>query len=306
MSTAQATRLACPVAHIDDPLSLERLLAALHELHGPGYGFAVGRWDGTEEWRGKVGQAQFRFVVSAQGAAVAGGEGDRIRGLPPAGPFAPAAEGMGVARAAWQESLWPGDVVCLEPDAAVTVTGAGVYFEVTTDLSGYPAPRVAFLRYLTDKPGGCAAYPGAFRREALPPVRAAAGATDLRGVNRVNEHTLDMRIDREPPPSRHHHGPVPVGSGEMVNHTETAIVLPRAVYGLPEIDGESQGRIWLYLRPQEDPTDVVEVPVRPGSIVVTPATAEGAAGHCFVNAFAMLVAIPGFVSPYRYIDSENR
>jgi hypothetical protein len=291
------------VAHVDDQPSLDRLLAALHEMHGPTYRFAVGRWDGTEMWQGHAGQAQFRFIVNAQGAAIAGDQGERIRGMPPSGPFAPVEAGTAFALATWQEPLWPGDVVCLEPDAAVTVMGAGVYFEVTTELSGYSAPRVAFLRHLTDKPGGCAAYPGAFRREALPPVRAAAGASDLRGVNRVNEHTLDMRTDREPPPSRHHHGPVPIGSGEMVNHTETAIVLPRAVYGLPEIAGEAHGRIRLYPRPDEDPAEMTEIPVQPGSIVVSPATPEGAAGHCFVNAFAMLVAIPGFVSPYRYIDS---
>jgi hypothetical protein len=86
-----------------------------------------------------------------------------------------------------------------------------------------------------------------------------------------------------------------------VNHSETAIVLPRSVYGLPEPEDKSGDRIRLYLRPAADPAEFVEVPVWPGSVVVTPATPDGVAGHCFVNAFAMLIAVPGFVSPYRYL-----
>jgi hypothetical protein len=301
MATATLERATCPIGHIDDAASLARVLDALRELHGPAYRFDVTRWQGDAQLSGLSDRVRTCLVVEADDATVAGAAGERIRGLPPSGPYTTGEAGMGIATGAWQEPLWPGDVLCLEPGASLALGGSGVLFEVETPLSGYPAPRVAFLRYLTDKPGGCAAYPGAFRREALPPVRAAADAADQRGVNRLNEHTLDMRHDRQPPPSRHHHGPVPTGEGQMVNHSETAIILPRARYGLPEIAGEDHGRILLYPRPN-DPTDVQEIRVRPGSIVVTPATATGAAGHCFINAFAMLVAIPGFVSPYRYIS----
>ncbi|MCC6169994.1 MAG: hypothetical protein IT329_22440, partial [Caldilineaceae bacterium] len=180
--------------------------------------------------------------------------------------------------------------------------GRGVYFEVTTELGGYAAPQAALLRHLPDKPGGCASYAGAFRREALPPVRAtgsggAEGTVDQRGVNRVNEHTLDMRHDRLPLPSRHRHAPVAVGGGRSVAHSEIALVLSRPAYGLPEVTGESEGRVVLYTCPELDPAQTVEVALRPGSIVVTPASETGVAGHYFANAFAMLVAIPGFVSP---------
>lgn len=299
LTTAQG--VICPAAHVDEPARLDALLAALHALHGPEYTFAVGRWDGVERWSGVADRAVFRFVMSADAARVSGAAGARLRGVPDAGPYTAQAAGLVETTGDWQAALWPGDVVALEPGAALTVQGRGVYFEVTSDLGGYVAPQVAFLRHLPDKPGGCAAYPSAFRREALPPVRA--GAADQRGVNRVNEHTLDMRHDRNPPPSRHHHAPVAVGEGRSVAHSEIALVLPRAAYGLPEVAGEPHGKAVLYPCPNRDPAQTVEVALRPGSIVVTPATQTGVAGHYFANAFAMLVAIPGFVSPAQPISA---
>jgi hypothetical protein len=202
------------------------------------------------------------------------------------------------------EALWPGDVVAVDErlSSSLTLHGRGSYFEVITEQTDYLPPKLALLRHLADRAGGCAAYPGAFRREALPPMRPAPEAQDRRGVNRVNEHTLDMRFDRNPPPKRHYHGRVPVRRGQSANHSETAIMLRRSTYHLPEVSGSSEiGRIVIYRRPAEDPTDKVIIPVRPGSIVVTPA-AEPVMGHCFENAFAMLVAIPGFVAPYHLIE----
>src|SRR5690606_19305346 len=123
-------------------------------------------------------------------------------------------------------------------------------------------------------------------------------APDQRGVHRVNEHTLDMRRDRTPRPQPHHHGPVASANRVVVNHSETALVLPRASYHLPPFGDQSEtpesGRVIFYPN-VGNPAERVVVPVRPGSILVTPATTAGIAGHCFENAFAMLVAIPGFV-----------
>lgn len=110
-------------------------------------------------------------------------------------------------------------------------------------------------------------------------------------------------MDRTPPPTRHYHGPVRVDESTYVNHTETALVLPRAVYGLPEVGDAEQGHVVIYRRPDEDPTDQVVIPVRPGSIVVTPATTTQIMGHAFENCLAMLVAIPGFVAPMSFIDA---
>jgi hypothetical protein len=91
----------------------------------------------------------------------------------------------------------------------------------------------------------------------------------------------------------------------VVNHSETAIILPRALYGLPPVnepvDGIENGRVVIYRQAITYPTDTTVMPVRPGSVVVTPATTDGIAGHCFENAFAMLLAIPGFVSPHNAI-----
>src|SRR5690606_4613468 len=113
---------------------------------------------------------------------------------------------------------------------------------------------------------------------------------------------LDMRIDRNPPPIHHYHGPVQIGEGELINHSETALVISRATYGLPDVDQRDEGHVVIYRRPADDPSDKVVIPVRPGSMVVTLATPDNVMGHVFENCFAMLVAIPGFVSPYNLID----
>ena len=289
-----------PIAHIDDPDAISALLNALRTLHGPPYEFAVGRWAGTVRLVAPLGRTVYRFLIGTTNATLQLQQGDLVRGPSAVGPYRIIDEALAETREVTREALWPGDVVTATTEP-VTLTGSGVYFDVITETTDYPAPRAAFLRNLQDFPGGCAAYPGAFRREAIPPQRPAPDALDRRGVNRVNEHTLDMRIDRQPPPIRHYHGPVPLSNELVVNHSETAIVLPRAVYGLPEVDQTDAGHVVIYRRPAEDPTDAVVIPVRPGSIVVTPATPAGTMGHFFENFFAMLVAIPGFVAPYQMI-----
>ncbi|MEZ4658782.1 MAG: cupin domain-containing protein [Caldilineaceae bacterium] len=71
-------------------------------------------------------------------------------------------------------------------------------------------------------------------------------------------------------------------------------MLPRAVYGLPEVDRPDEGHVRIYNRPAADASDTTVIPVRPGSIVVTPATFDHAAGHCFENCFAMPHRYSGF------------
>lgn len=292
-----------PTAHIDDPNAVDEVVAVLKTLHGPDYGFAVKRWSGETRLIPEPGRVGFLFVIEAEKGKVILECGDLVRGPEPAGPYQPAADGLVTVTQRMSAALWPGDVVTVDANRAeIMLDGAGTYFEVVTAESGYRAPRLAMLRHLQDQPGGCAAYDGAFRREAIPPQRPPAEAADKRGVNRVNEHTLDMRIDRHPTPIRHYHGVVSLGDGQRLNHSETAIVIPRAVYGLPEVDQPDRGHIRIYRRPAEDPSDQTVIPVQPGSIVVTPATSEGVMGHCFENCFAMLVAIPGFVAPYNFIE----
>ncbi len=290
-----------PVAHIDDPGPLAGVLDALRLLHGPTYQFAVGRWAGDVQLIAPPGAVLYRFLVEAHGATVSLKVGDSVRGPDPAGSYQLVEGQLARVMTAHCAALWPGDVVTASDQQVVRLHGAGVYFEVTVEATGYDAPRAAFLRNLVDHPGGCAAYGGAFRREAIPPQRPEPADADQRGINRINEHTLDMRIDRRPTPIRHYHGPIAVGEGQVVNHSETAIVLPRSLYGLPEVDQTNQGHVIIYRQPVSDPTDTVKISVRPGSIVVTPATPEGTAGHCFENCFAMLIAIPGFVAPYHLL-----
>lgn len=289
-----------PVAHIDDPAAISALLAALRAFHAPPYEFAIGRWAGEVRLVAPPGRILYRFFIQTAEALLSLRHGDLVRGPTPNGPYRASDDALAEVIADFTETLWPGDVVTATTEP-VTVTGRGVYFDLFTEATDYPAPRAAFLRNLRDHPGGCAAYPGAFRREAIPPQRPTPAAPDRRGVNRVNEHTLDMRRDRRPTPIRHYHGPVALGDGTVVNHSEIAIVLPRAIYGLPEVDKADEGHLLIYRCPAEDPTDTVVIPVRPGSIVVTPATPENTMGHCFENCFAMLVAIPGFVAPYNLI-----
>lgn len=300
---------AIPIAHIDDRDAVAQLINALHTLHGPDYTFTLDTWTGDTAFTCTLGTVAYRFLIDTGDATIDLQAGNTVRGPSPGGPYRDLGDEWAETTAAHTEDLWPGDVITATGgEQPVRLRGRATYFQVTTEATGYRAPRLALLRNLTDFPGGCAAYEGAFRREAIPPQRPAAFAGDARGVNRVNEHTLDMRFDRRPTPSRHHHGPVAVndtGKGTFVNHTETAIVLPRSAYGLPEVDQPDRGHLVLHLDPQRDPTATVIVPVRPGSIVVTPATPDRAVGHCFENVFAMLIAIPGFVSPYRYIDIDS-
>jgi hypothetical protein len=295
-----------PIAHVDEPDSVAAVLDLLRALHGPDYEFAVGRWEGTTRTEPEAGRVRHRFIVAAEEAGVDLHPGEWVRGAPENGYYGAEDDGMVQVAEAHREALWPGDLICvggLDAQGAV-LHGAGVYFDVVTELTDYRTPRLALLRHLTSKPGGCAAYPGAFRREALPPQRPLPNTTDRRGENRVNEHTLDMRIDRNPPPIRHYHGPIQAGANSVVNHSETAIVLPRSVYNLPEVDQPDEGHVVIYRRPAEDPNDKIVIPVRPGSIVVTPATPAQVMGHAFENCFAILIAIPGFVAPYHFIQEE--
>jgi hypothetical protein len=295
--------LSIPTAHIDDADSVSALLAALGAIHGDEYEFAVERWAGEEDVHPLPGRTIYRFLIETKDAALDLHAGEWVRGAEADGHSVPVDGGFARVVTPHRVDLWPGDVVCVDGRDArpATLHGEGVYFEVLAESTNYRAPRVGLLRNLDSIPGGCAAYPGAFRRETLLPQRPDAEDPDRRGVNRVNEHTLDMRVDRDPPPIRHCHGPIPLGEGRLLNHSETAIVLPRAVYGLPEVDQADEGHVVIYRRPAEDPTDTVTIPVRPGSIIVTPATTEVVMGHAFENCFAMLVAIPGFVAPYNMI-----
>lgn len=296
--------LSVPIAHIDDADSTDQLIRTLETIHGPEYGFALGRWAGETQWEPVPERLIVRFIVASDHASASLQPGDTVGGPLGIEGYRPVDEHVSAVDTELTEELWPGDVICLDDgiEHGMTVTGFGVYFEVSTPRTGYHVARLSLLRYLPDFPGGCAAYPGAFRREALPPDRNNTDCPDPRGVNRVNEHTLDMRIDRDPPPIRHYHGAISVGDGQIVNHSETAIVLPRSIYNLPEVGEVDQGHILIYRRPAQDPTDTVIIPVRPGSIVITPATSENVMGHAFENCFAMLVAIPGFVAPYNFVE----
>lgn len=300
-STPKA-HVAIATGHIDDAASMAEVCKTLAAIHGAPYHFRVQRWQGQNVLSAPPGRHRVCFVMRSEDARIALAPGQRVRGVPPTGPYRRVEEHWAEVNAPIEEALWPGDVVGVDEAHSVTLQGDVTCFEVETEDGGYPLPTIAFLRHLSDHPGGCAAYPGAFRREALPPVRAAVGDADKRGMNRVNEHTLDMRVDRNPRPQPHHHGPVATGTGIVVNHSETALVLPRSVYALPPFQGQEDeaGYIVLYCNPADE-TDTVTIPVCPGSIVVTPATVDGIAGHCFENAFAMLVAIPGFVSPHNGI-----
>lgn len=289
-------------AHIDDKDAVDALLQFLREIHGDSYEFAAGRWADETTLLAPPGKIRFRFLIETDSAAVQLRQGDWVRGGDVDAPWQALEDALAEMTADHIAELLPGDVVTAST-TPVTLGGSGAFFDVITEATDYCAPRAAFLRNLSDHPGGCAAYPGAFRREAIPPQRPLPNAVDQRGVNRVNEHTLDMRIDRRPTPIRHYHGPVIGVDGLLINHSETALVLPRSVYGLPEVEQTDAGHVRIYPNPAHDPAESYIMPVRPGSIVVTPATTEQTMGHCFENCFAMLVAIPGFVAPYHMIES---
>ena len=110
-----------------------------------------------------------------------------------------------------------------------------------------------------------------------------------------------MRPDRERSSVAHFHRRVDVGADVRVNYTETALILLRFVYSLPSVAASKGGRVDLFPGPVERPDEKMGVALKLGSIVVTAATAVGSVGHCFVDAFAMLVAISGFLDPAELI-----
>ena len=295
---AQAVDVA--VAHIGDRAGTARIVELLTGLHGSEYEFAVRRVRGSATLYPVPGRLTACFLMEAQGAGLSLFPGDLVR-RPDAGfPARTAADGLSEVTERHWHPVQAGDTVCIDDRARsmASLSGDLAWFEVSMPVTDYVAPRLVLLRNLKDKPGGCAAHVGAFRRESLPPVRPPDGKPDRRGVNRVNMHALDMRTDRDPPPSPHCHGPVAVDGTEFVNHSETALVLPRTLYGLPPHGADLPEQVEMYPRVSEPDAEPVAVPVRPGSIVVTPGGRDRTMGHCFVNAFAMLVAIPGFVSPH--------
>ncbi len=288
------------VAHIGDRKATARITELLTDLHGSEYEFAIRHVRGSATLYPVPGRLTACFLMEAQGAGLSMFQGDLVR-CPDAG-FPARAVGDDLSEVT--ERRWhpvqAGDTVCIDDRARsmANLSGDLAWFEVSMPVTDYVAPRLTLLRNLKDQPGGCAAHAGAFRREALPPVRPVAADLDQRGVNRINMHALDMRTDRDPPPSPHCHGPVAAGDAGFVNHSETALVLPRSLYGLPSHGAGLPEQVEMYPCIADPLGEPAVVPVRPGSIVVTPGARGRTMGHCFVNAFAMLVAIPGFVSPH--------
>lgn len=293
-----------PTAHVDDEQSTAELTDTLTKIHGGSYEFAVDRWETGTVLEPQQRRDAYHVVIEAENGSVTVAPGDPVRGRPPHGPYEQANGPFATATDSHEVDVWPGDVIAVRPaDGPVELTGTGTYFEVRTEVTPYPAPRFCFLRHIEDEVGGCAEYETAFRREALPPVPSDAD-DDARGVNRINQHTLDMRHDREPEPVQHCHAPVASGDGRRVDHTETAIVLDRSTYDLPPVEASDQ-HVRIFRRPHEDASDWVDLPVDPGSIVVTPATETEVYGHCFRNAFAALVAVPGFTAPLTELGTDS-
>lgn len=293
-----------PTAHVDDEAATAALTDRLREIHGDPYAFAVDRWRERTVLEPDETRVSYHVVIEAEDCSVPVEPGDTVHGPPPDGPYR---EGDGPFPRATEPhavEIRPGDVIALAPgDDPVALAGAGSRFVVRTERTPYPAARVNLLRNVPDDAAGCAEYESAFRREVLPPV-PSDDADDARGVNRINQHTIDMRHDRDPPPVQHCHAPVSAGDGRRVAHTETAIVLDRSTYDLPPVEA-SDPHVRIFRRPHEDASDWFDLPVEPGSIVVTPATDDRVYGHAFRNAFAILVAVPSFTAPLTEIGADR-
>ena len=135
-----------PIAHVDDIESIAIVIEALRRLHGSGYDFEIGRWDGRTRFEPRLGQATYRFIIAADRGAVALRRGDLVRGPAPAGPYHDLAGDGSLAEATETrvEALWPGDVISLDGDVqeALVLDGRGTYFEVTSEQTAYPAPKL--------------------------------------------------------------------------------------------------------------------------------------------------------------------
>lgn len=293
-----------PVAHIDDEQSTIELTQSLSEIHGRSYAFAIDQWEGRTALDAKQNRVGYHVVIEARDSSVTVAPEDVVRGRPPDGPYVQPSDQFAQATESHEMDIWPGDVITVRPgDDPVELSGTGTFFAVHTEHTPYPAPRFCFLRYIPDERGGCAAYENAFRREVLPPI-FSSGGNDVRGRNRVNQHTIDMRYDREPAPVHHCHAPVPIGDGQHVAHTETAIILDRSTYNRPPVETSEQ-HVRIFRQPHNDAADWIDLSVEPGTIVVTPATETALFGHCFHNAFAALVAVPSFTAPLIEVGDDS-
>jgi hypothetical protein len=293
-----------PVAHVSDEASTAELTARLGKIHDSRYGFDVRRWDGRAVIEPADGRVSYAVVIQSEGSSVTVDAGDPVLGPPAEGSYRETDDGFPTAIGSHGAAIQPGDLITVGPgDDPVELSGSGTAFEVRAEATTYPAPRFAFLRNVPDEAAGCAEYEGAFRREVLPPEVSDTDG-DARGSNRVNVHTLDMRLDREPAPVQHCHAPVTAGDGRRVPHTETALVVDRAAYDLPPVEGSDE-HVRIFRQPETDPTDWFDLSVEPGSIVVTPATEGRIYGHCFRNAFAALVAVPSFTAPLTEIGKDR-
>ena len=293
-----------PVAHVNDAESTTELTETLKDIHGAQYEFNVRHWNGQQVIEPVAGWVSHTIVIESDGSRVTVNAGDSVLGPPAREPYRQTENRFSTATKSHTVAIRPGDVITVGPgDKPVELTESGSTFEVRTEQTPYPAPRFAFLRNVSDDVAGCAEYDGAFRREMLPP-EMSDGEGDALGINRINIHTLDMRQDREPEPVQHCHAPVSTGDGRRMNHTETAIVLDRSAYDLPPVEGNSE-HIRIFRQPMEDPTDWFDLPVEPGSIVVTPATEDRVYGHCFRNTFAALIATPSFTAPLTEIGKDR-
>lgn len=293
-----------PTAHVDDEQSTTELAETLLAIHGGSVAVSIDRWEPGTVIEPPAARIAHHVVIDAENSSVTVSSGDRVRGRPPDGPYEAGDDIAVTATGAHEVALWPGDVLTLRPDdEPLELAGTGTYLAVRTERTAYPAPRFAFVRHIQDDVGGCAEYDDAFRREVLPPVVSDVDG-DARGVNRLNQHTIDMRHDRDPQPVQHCHAPVTAGGGERVPHTETAIILDRARYDRPPVEG-SDPHVRLFRRPHEDDSDWVDVSVEPGTIIVTPATETETFGHGFRNAFAALVAVPSFTAPLFELGADR-
>src|SRR5262245_14701715 len=108
--------------HLDDPESMRVVCEALSAIHGPEYGFSVARWQGETHLTAPRGRQQFFFVLEAENARILLSPGQRVRGIPPSGPYLRIEEHWAAATAAIEEEVWPGDVICIDSSQCRRVT----------------------------------------------------------------------------------------------------------------------------------------------------------------------------------------
>src|SRR3954447_14657815 len=98
-------QISVKTGHIDDADSMLTVCQTLAAIHGSDYHFDVVHWQGQRQLTAPHGRQRYLFVIEAKDAYVYLAPGQRLRGIPPEGPYLRTEEHWATVTASIQEEL---------------------------------------------------------------------------------------------------------------------------------------------------------------------------------------------------------